>query len=98
MDLTDFKNYEHIFKQGALLDTLVALVEQGPLWDGNVPSKIGRDEMIALGLGFRTLVNGEDGFTAPTYKARDLYCYYFGKSNFVAEAKAFRLAKRAING
>lgn len=29
--------------RGAELDTLVALVEQGPLWDGDLPSKTGRD-------------------------------------------------------
>lgn len=27
---------------GAEKDTLIALVEQGPLWDGDVPSKTGR--------------------------------------------------------
>lgn len=32
---------------GAEKDTLIALVEQGPLWDGDVPSKVGRDALIA---------------------------------------------------
>lgn len=34
--------------RGGELDTLVALVEQGPLWDGDLPSKTGRDCLIEL--------------------------------------------------
>lgn len=92
----EFKQYEHVVHSGALLDTLIALVELGPVWAGDVPSKMGRNELIALGLAFPTLVQGEDGFTGVTYKGRDLYCYYFEKSDTVAEAKAFRLARRTL--
>lgn len=92
----EFKEYEHVVNSGAMLDTLVAMIEQGPLWDGNVPSKIGRNELVALGLGARVLRKGEDGFTGATYLALEVYCHYFGKSDTVAEAKAFRLARRAM--
>jgi hypothetical protein len=92
----EFKGLEHIVSTGRMLDTLVALVEQGPVWAGDVPSKIGRDELIALGLAFPTLVKGEDGYTGITYRGRNLYCYYFGKSDTVREAKAYRLARRAM--
>ena len=39
--------------RGAELDTLIALVEQGPLWDGDLPSKTGRDCLIERGLAVR---------------------------------------------
>lgn len=82
-------------KDGFCLDTLTALVENGPLWDGDVPSKAGRDELLATGYAARVLVKGEDGFTAATYKGRNLYNQHWG-GNTVAESKANRQAHRAI--
>ena len=56
---------------GAEKDTLIALVEAGPLWDGDVPSKAGRDALIASGLAARVIVRGEDGWQAATYAGHD---------------------------
>lgn len=86
--------------RGAEIDTLVALVETGPLWDGDVPSKSGRDDLIDKGYAVRVLVNGQDGHTAATYRGRDAYKQHFGTSlggvaDTVAEAKANRIAMRA---
>lgn len=86
---------------GAEIDSLVALVERGPLWDGDVPSKRGRDELISKGLAARIVVAGDDGYTAATYKGRDAYKEHFGTAlgglaDTIAEAKANRLAKIAI--
>lgn len=86
---------------GAELDTLVALVERGPLWDGDVPSKAGRDALIDGGLAVRVMVNGNDGHTAATYAGRDAYKQHFGtalggSADTVAEAKANRIARRAV--
>lgn len=86
---------------GAEIDTLIALVEHGPLWDGDVPSKCGRDDLIKDGLAVRILVNSEDGYTAATYRGRDAYKERYGTSlggvaDTVAEARANRLAMRAI--
>lgn len=79
----------------AELDTLVAMVEIGPLWDGDVPSKQGRDALIDRGLAVRVVVWGEDGFTAATYAGRDVYKRrYHGDT--IAEAKAGRIAGRLI--
>lgn len=91
-----------ILLTGGEIDTLVALVEEGPLWDGDVPSKAGRDALISSGLAVRVVVKGEDGNTAATYAGRDAYKSYFGTSlggpaDTIAEAKASRLARRAIN-
>lgn len=83
------------------IDTLVALVEKGPLWDGDVPSKRGRDELIELGFAVRIVANTpkegwSDGYTAATYSGRDEYKRYFGESDTMKEARAFRLARRVI--
>ena len=87
---------------GGEIDTLVALVESGPLWDGDVPSKVGRDDLISRGLAVRVVVKGEDGFTAATYAGRDAYKAEFrseatGRADTIAEAKVNRLAQRAIS-
>jgi len=86
---------------GAEIDTLVALVERGPLWDGDVPSKVGRDSLIDAGLAVRVVVSGQDGYTAATYRGRDAYKEHFGTAlggvaDTLAEAKASRIARRAI--
>lgn len=83
------------------LDTLVALVERGPLWDGDIPSKLGRDSLLASGLAVRIVVRGADGHTAATYSGRDAYKRHFGSSlgggaDTIHEATANRLASRAL--
>lgn len=57
----------------AALDTLRALLERGPLGDGDVPSKSGRDELLEIGAAEKIVVNGEDGYQAATYYGRDVY-------------------------
>jgi hypothetical protein len=82
---------------GGEIDTLVALVESGPLWDGDVPSKASRDRLIERGFATRCVVRGEDGWQAATYRGRDAYKAHFGDADTLAEAKANRIARRAIN-
>lgn len=41
------------------VDTLVALVRSGPLYDGDVLSKKGRDELLELDLCAKILVSGK---------------------------------------
>lgn len=76
---------------GAQLDTLIALVESGPLWDGDVPSKAGRDDLIVSGLAVRVIYKGEDGFTSATYQGRDAYNARYGGST-INESMANRKA------
>jgi hypothetical protein len=38
---------------GGAADTLRCLFFHGPTWDGNVPSKSGRDELVRMGLAAR---------------------------------------------
>lgn len=82
---------------GAQIDTLIALVESGPLWDGDVPSKSGRNDLIDIGLAMRVIVKGEDGYTAATYAGRDAYTERYGNAATIAEATANRKANRAIS-
>lgn len=65
-------------REGFCLDTLIALIERGPCWDGDVPSKAGRNDLIDNGYAIRVVHNGNDGYTAATYKGRDLYNSYYG--------------------
>jgi hypothetical protein len=81
---------------GAAIDTLVALVERGPLWDGDVPSKSGRDALVVAGLVSCIVVNGEDGYQAATLAGAAAYREHFGNADYIREATAFRKAKSAI--
>jgi hypothetical protein len=82
---------------GAEIETLTALVEVGPLWDGDVPSKSGRDSLTEKGYAVRVIVKLEDGYTAATYPGRDAYKKHFGNQDTMREAEAFRQAARALN-
>jgi hypothetical protein len=86
---------------GAEFDTLHALVLNGPLWDGDVPSKSGRDSLIDRGLAVRVVVRGEDGYTAATYAGRDTWKAEHPDldgepANTIGEANLNRLTRRAI--
>jgi hypothetical protein len=86
---------------GSEKDTLIALVEQGPLWDGDVPSKQGRDALVQQGLAVRVVVKGEDGWQAATYAGRDAYKALYpgpdGPADTIAEATVNRQTRRAIS-
>lgn len=83
-------------KTGFCYDTLVALIEQGPLWDGNVPSKSGRNELIERGYAIRVINNGEEGFTAATPLGAQLYINHVAPGSSLKEAIAARKANWAI--
>lgn len=56
----------------AAYDTLMALYKSGPLSDGDVPSKVGRNELLELGLANKAVVRGEDGYQVCSYSGRDV--------------------------
>lgn len=78
---------------GGQIDTLIALVEVGPLWDGDVPSKRGRDSLVAQGLAAHILMKGLDGYTAATYAGRDVYKRRYGDKATLREAMQWRREK-----
>ncbi len=51
----------------AAIETLGALFVHGPLWDGDVPSKTARDELVRRGLAFR-----HNGWQSLTKEGLDL--------------------------
>ena len=56
-------------------ETLRALHTNGPLWDGDVPSKSGRNELLRLKLAAKVIVKNEEGYQACTYRGhRVLRC------------------------
>lgn len=38
---------------GAAIDTLWCMFKHGPTWDGNLPSKAGRDQLVRLDMADR---------------------------------------------
>jgi hypothetical protein len=71
-------------------DTLIAVVERGPLADGDIPSKRQREELITAGLCVRVIAGGEDGFTAATYDGAEAYCQMF-ETRTLDEGRARRI-------
>lgn len=58
---------------GAERETLRALLKHGPLFDGDVPSKRGRDGLLEKELAVKIIVKGSDGYQAATYLGRDVF-------------------------
>jgi hypothetical protein len=73
---------------GAAKDVLICLCKHGPTWDGDVPSKHGRDELVSKGLAVRMVMGDhwvcpkdwkkprpqcEYGFQAATYRGAYVY-------------------------
>ena len=54
-------------------DTLRAAYWDGPLFDGDVPSKTGRDALLDMGFIVKVVVGGEEGFNACTYAGASAY-------------------------
>lgn len=86
-----------LLRSGAVMDTLIALIENGPLEDGDVPSKNGRDTLIEQGCAQRVVVKGDDGYTAATLKGAALYRWASDNVDTLKQAKERRIAIRAIN-
>ena len=54
-------------------EMIIATFNQGPLYDGDVPSKSARDTLVSDGFISKVIVKGEDGFNACTYKGLRAY-------------------------
>ncbi len=53
-------------------DVLRQLVENGPVEDGDICSKSGRDDLIEWGLASRACIKGEQGYTVANYTGCDV--------------------------
>lgn len=54
-------------------DCIRAAYNYGPLDDGDVPSKCGRDSLLHKGYMSKVVVKGEDGYNACTHKGAWAY-------------------------
>ena len=54
-------------------DCIRASYKIGPLFDGDMPSKVGRYSLIKNGFMAKVVVKGEDGFNACTHKGAWAY-------------------------
>lgn len=77
-----------------MLDTLVGLVEEGPLWSEDVPSKLSCDALIAVGLAFNTVVRMQKGYIAASSLGADVYMHYFGQSTNLQDAQKYRMTQQ----
>jgi hypothetical protein len=57
----------------SVTDTLYGMFKNGPLYDGDVCSKQGRDRLLDKDYCAKVVVKGQDGFNACTYKGQRLY-------------------------
>jgi hypothetical protein len=53
---------------GSAVSTLDALYTEGPLFDGDIPSKSGRDSLVENGYAAIVIVKGLEGYNACTQK------------------------------
>lgn len=58
---------------GAERDVLYAAYRRGPLFDGDVPCKSGRNSLLEEGFIAKVVVKGEDGYNACTHKGAWAY-------------------------
>lgn len=58
---------------GAERDCICVGYQHGPLFDGDVPSKSGRDSLLEKGYMAKVVVKGEDGYNACTHKGAWAY-------------------------
>lgn len=58
---------------GGERDCIYAAYKSGPLFDGDVPSKAGRNRLLEKGYMAKVVVKGEYGFNACTHKGAWAY-------------------------
>lgn len=81
---------------GNLIDTLVALVETGPLEDGKLPCRAARETLVEAGLASKIVMDGERGFTAATPEGASIYCNRIVGVELLARAVQTRREKGVI--
>src|SRR5262249_16194181 len=74
---------------GSAIEVLHGLFIEGPLWDGDVPSKSGRDELVTFGLALRC-----DGWQQLTKKGLEMAL----SANFARKKERhYRQRRKALN-
>ena len=66
---------------GAEIDTLIAIVERGPLRDGGLPSKVGRNGLLSSGLIAQVVIDKDYWFYAATPSGLEWYLTRYKADN-----------------
>lgn len=77
------------FLTGGALDTLIAMIERGPLESGDIPSKAGRGELLAAGLAVQVVAANGEYVCAATVKGAEAFIKLYGGQS-LSEAKRAR--------
>ena len=85
---------EFLKKNNHAKATFIALVEEGPLWAGDLPSPFGRDQLVEAKLCVGVIVKGESGHYAATPICESIYRKFFGDVETVNEG---RVKRKAMN-
>ena len=75
---------------GAEIDTLVAAVERGPLQAGGLPSKVGRDGLLALRFIAEVVIDKDYWYYAATPKGLEWYLERYKAQN-IKDARENRI-------
>lgn len=62
-----------VFLYPGQIETLRVIHDKGPLFDGDVPSKVARDFLLTTGLVTKIVVKGVEGFNACTSKGSRVF-------------------------
>lgn len=74
----------------AEVEVIRALFERGPLFDGDVPSKQARDELVREGFVSKVVVNGDEGYNACTYSGARLYRLFVAENRIVSTTSKYK--------
>jgi hypothetical protein len=80
-------------ERGAALDVLVKMIDFGPLLPDHIPSKAGRNELLAKGLAAQVVDTGGEYRYGATGKGVKAFCAIYGVST-LREAQEARQARR----
>ena len=75
---------------GGEIDTLVALIERGPLRDGDIPAKAGRDGLHTLQYVAQVVINRDSYFWVATTKGLEWYLERY-KADNIEDARFNRI-------
>lgn len=78
-------------------DTLYGMFLNGPLCDGDVPSKQERDRLLGKDYCSKVVVKGGDGFNACTYKGQRLYKCLKARFKIQRDFKRINSIESALN-
>lgn len=78
---------------GAEIDTLVSLVERGPLQPGGIPSKVGLNGLLTAKFSVQVVIDQDVSSYAATMTGLEWYLQHYQAEN-IKDAKTNRLIRK----